>query len=106
MYAAVVFIFILSYDVFLAMRWPVNGVLPDGTIAAGPREFGVGIGTLVMAVNVILLACYTFGCHSLRHLIGGEVDCFFFGRGGAGPLPDRRGGPGAHPPPHLVPPWP
>src|SRR5882757_8839469 len=25
MYAAVVFIFILSYDVLLAMRWPVNG---------------------------------------------------------------------------------
>jgi hypothetical protein len=82
MYAAVVFIFILSYDVFLAMRWPVNGVLPDGTIAAGPREFGVGIGTLVMAANVILLSCYTFGCHSLRHLIGGNVDCFSCVRGG------------------------
>src|SRR5438477_1405962 len=36
----------------------------------------VGIGTLVMAVNVILLSCYTFGCHSVRHLIGGQVDCF------------------------------
>jgi hypothetical protein len=22
----------------------------------------------------VLLACYTFGCHSLRHLVGGRVD--------------------------------
>jgi len=71
MYAAVIFIFILGYDVWLALRWPVNGVLADGAMAAGPKEFGVGIGTLVMALNVILLASYTFGCHSIRHLIGG-----------------------------------
>jgi len=91
MSAAVVFIFILSYDVSLATRWPVNGVLPDGTMAAGPREFGVGIGTLVMAVNVILLACYTFGCHSLRHLIGGNVDCFSCARGGRARFETWRG---------------
>jgi hypothetical protein len=82
MYAAVIFIFILSYDVWLAVRWPVNGVLPDGTMAAGPREFGVGLGTLAMLINVILLASYTFGCHSLRHLIGGSVDCFSCARAG------------------------
>lgn len=82
MYAAVIFIFILAYDVFLALRWPVNGVLPDGTAAPGPREFGIGMGTLVMALNVLLLAGYTFGCHSLRHLIGGQVDCFSCARAG------------------------
>jgi hypothetical protein len=81
-YAAVIFIFILSYDVFLATRWPVNGVLADGRVAEGPRQFGIGVGTLVMAANVILLAGYTFGCHSLRHLIGGNVDCFSCARGG------------------------
>ena len=42
----------------------------------------MGIGTLLMAINVILLSCYTFGCHSLRHLIGGQVDCFSCARGG------------------------
>ena len=26
--------------------------------------------------NVTLLALYTFSCHSLRHLVGGNVDCF------------------------------
>ena len=91
MYAAVVFIFILSYDVLLAMRWPVNGVLANGTMAPGPREFGVGIGTLVMLINVILLACYTFGCHSLRHLIGGNVDCFSCVRGGRARFETWRG---------------
>ncbi len=91
MYAAVVFIFILSYDVFLATRWPVNGVLLGGAMAPGPREFGIGIGSLVMAVNVILLACYTFGCHSLRHLIGGNVDCFSCVRGGRARFETWRG---------------
>jgi hypothetical protein len=28
----------------------------------------------VLGVNVVLLAGYTFGCHSLRHLIGGGID--------------------------------
>jgi hypothetical protein len=82
MYAAVIFIFILSYDVFLATRWPVNGVMANGIAAEGPRQFGVGLGTLFMAINVFLLSCYTFGCHSLRHLIGGNVDCFSCVRGG------------------------
>jgi hypothetical protein len=82
MYAAVIFIFILAYDVFLATRWPVGGVLADGTMAPGARQFGIGLGTLVMAINVVLLASYTFGCHSLRHLIGGGVDCFSCARGG------------------------
>jgi hypothetical protein len=42
----------------------------------GSLEFGVGLGTLVMLVNVIFLTCFTFGCNSLRHLIGGRLDCF------------------------------
>ena len=64
-YAALVFIIILSYDVWLATRWPADG---------GGTEFGIGIGTLVMLVNVLLMAGYTFGCHSLRHLCGGRKD--------------------------------
>lgn len=38
--------------------------------------FGIGLGTLILIVNVIGLAGYTFGCHSLRHMVGGGLDCF------------------------------
>ncbi len=37
-------------------------------------EFGIGVGTLVLTLNVVFLGCYTFGCHSLRHLVGGVLD--------------------------------
>src|SRR6266550_5594589 len=36
-----------------------------------PNGFGIGIGSLVLVVNVLLLAGYVFGCHAFRHLIGG-----------------------------------
>jgi hypothetical protein len=65
MYIAVVFIVLLTLDVFQAM-WFVD--------AAGKGHFGIGLGTIVLAVNVYLLGSYTFGCHSLRHLIGGGKD--------------------------------
>jgi hypothetical protein len=38
--------------------------------------FGIGVGSLVMLVNIVLLTTYTFSCHSLRHLVGGKLDCF------------------------------
>src|SRR6266404_846789 len=39
-------------------------------------RFGVGVGSLVLTLNVSLLSLYTFSCHSLRHLAGGKLDCF------------------------------
>ena len=42
--------------------------------ATGATSFGIGVGTLVLAANVVLLGGYTLGCHSLRHLVGGGVD--------------------------------
>ena len=65
LYLALIFICILAYDAWLAL-W-----FDDG---AGGRTFGVGLGTLLLAVNVVLLGAYTFGCHSLRHLVGGRRD--------------------------------
>ncbi|MEZ5317689.1 MAG: hypothetical protein R2752_09840 [Vicinamibacterales bacterium] len=65
LYFAVIFIGILSYDAIVATRFPAPG---------GGTRFGIGVGTLVMVVNVILLGGYTFGCHSLRHLVGGIKD--------------------------------
>ena len=64
-YAAVLFLFVLTYDVWLALWFPAAG---------GGKEFGIGLGTVVLAVNVVLLSSYTLGCHSIRHLIGGRKD--------------------------------
>jgi hypothetical protein len=41
-----------------------------------PEGFGIGLGTLVMLVNILLLTTYAFSCHSLRHIVGGKLDCF------------------------------
>jgi hypothetical protein len=40
----------------------------------GREHFGIGVGTIVLTANVIFLASYTLGCHSLRHLVGGVYD--------------------------------
>jgi hypothetical protein len=66
LYAAIAFLFMLSYDVWLAM-WFENP-------ATGQAEFGIGVGTIVLLVNVILLSSYTLGCHSMRHIVGGRKD--------------------------------
>lgn len=63
MYFAVAFIFFLSWDVWKALWFEDS--------ATGTESFGIGIGTIVLALNVVLLGGYTLGCHSLRHLIGG-----------------------------------
>jgi hypothetical protein len=42
--------------------------------ATGRVSFGMGVGTLVLAVNAVLLSGYLFGCHSLRHVVGGCVN--------------------------------
>ena len=44
------------------------------TDADGVTRFGVGLGTIVMLANVVLLALYVFCCHSLRHVVGGRCD--------------------------------
>ncbi len=49
-------------DVFHATRF-------DGS-------FGIGLGTLVLLANTVALTLYSFSCHSARHLVGGNLDCF------------------------------
>jgi hypothetical protein len=61
LYVAVLFIGLLAWDAIKAF-WFADG-------------FGIGVGSLVLTANVILLAGYTFGCHSMRHLVGGQKDC-------------------------------
>jgi hypothetical protein len=74
MYLAVIFIIFLSYDAVRAYCWETHA---DGSaVAGGGHVFGMGLGSLVLTLNPICLASYTFGCHSLRHLVGGKKDCF------------------------------
>ncbi len=65
MYLALVFIALLAHDAWCAMWF---------TGADGVKHFGVGVGTIVLSLNVVFLSGYTLGCHSLRHLIGGFMD--------------------------------
>ncbi|MCY7379787.1 MAG: hypothetical protein LH467_10685 [Gemmatimonadaceae bacterium] len=65
LYFAVAFLFILASDAWKGFRF---------ADASGATRFGVGIGSLVLVMNVILLSGYTLGCHSLRHLVGGYLD--------------------------------
>jgi hypothetical protein len=44
--------------------------------ADGSLELGLGLGTIVLLANVVFLSMFTFGCNSLRHLVGGHRDCF------------------------------
>lgn len=66
LYIALVFLVILSYDAWKAM-WFADPL-------TGAAELGIGVGTLVLIANVVLLTGYTLGCHSLRHLVGGRLD--------------------------------
>jgi hypothetical protein len=61
LYFALLFIVLLSKDA-------VESFFRDG-------KFGVGVGSIVLTLNVVLIAAYTFGCHSFRHLVGGRKDC-------------------------------
>ncbi len=58
----------LSYLVwgFLVYDAVKSFIFPDG--------FGIGVGSIVLSVNVVLLGAYVFGCHAFRHLIGGTFD--------------------------------
>jgi len=64
MYLALLFLFVLAWDVWKALWFADNGV----------KHFGIGLGTIVLLANLILLSGYSFSCHSFRHLIGGRRD--------------------------------
>ncbi len=63
-YAAVVVALILSFDVVLAFR-------------NADKEWGhMGLGTLLMLINVVYIWLYTLSCHSCRHAVGGRLRHF------------------------------
>ena len=74
LYIALVFLIFLWYDAIIAFWWPTDRA---GNLFPDPHgQFGLGVGTLLMLVNILFLSGFTFGCNSLRHLVGGRLDCF------------------------------
>jgi hypothetical protein len=64
LYAALVFNVILFYEAVRAFR--------DET-----GEWGhMGLGTLILLVNAVLLFLYSVSCHSCRHIVGGRLNSF------------------------------
>ena len=61
-YIAVGFIVLLTYDAVIAFDFGGG--------------FGMSLGTLIQVLNVVLLALYTFSCHSCRHIVGGRLKHF------------------------------
>jgi len=68
LYFALIILVILWYDVIRSFLFAQP---PTGRL-----RFGIGGGTLALLFNTSLLSLYTFSCHSLRHLVGGKLDCF------------------------------
>ena len=62
LYAAFVPLFFLWIDAFASLRH-------DG-------QWRLGLGSVILFANVALLTGYSLSCHSLRHLVGGGLDCF------------------------------
>ena len=66
-YMAVLISVINTYDMVVAFQSDA----PDGT-----ARFGLGLGNLILLVNVIGLWLYTASCHSCRHVTGGRLKHF------------------------------
>lgn len=62
LYFALIFIGILYYDAFVALR-------KEG-------QWGIGVGTIVLFLNATFLGGFTFGCNSFRHLVGGGLNWY------------------------------
>jgi hypothetical protein len=62
-YAAIAVAGILTYDAVLAFHAPDGGI-------------GMGLGTLILIVNVVFIWAYTLSCHSCRSIVGGRLNHF------------------------------
>jgi hypothetical protein len=62
LYLAFVPLFFLWLDAFMSLRYE--------------NSWRIGLGGVILFVNVALLSGYSLSCHSLRHVVGGTLDCF------------------------------
>jgi hypothetical protein len=62
-YGAVLFGLINVYDGLMAFHAKGGG-------------FGLGLGTLIIWINIVMLWAYTLSCHACRHIVGGKLKHF------------------------------
>ncbi|GAB3765815.1 hypothetical protein [Microlunatus parietis] len=63
-YAAMVIACVLTFDLVLSFR-------------NAEHEWGhMGLGSVVLLINVVLIWLYTLSCHSCRHILGGRLRHF------------------------------
>jgi len=62
-YGAVLFGLINVYDAVLAFHGEDGGI-------------GMGLGTVIIWINVVMLWAYTLSCHACRHVLGGKLKHF------------------------------
>ncbi|SRR5581483_4679292 len=62
LYLSVVVLAFLWYDALVAFTYQGRPYL--------------GLGSVILLVNVVFLSLYVLSCHSLRHLLGGNLDCY------------------------------
>ncbi len=70
MYVAALFIPILWYGAFHSFY------NTHGEAEGLEQGFGIGVGSILLCLNAFLLMMYTLSCHSLRHFVGGGLNCF------------------------------
>ena len=63
------FLYLAFFPLFFLWADIVPALVHDGRLR-------LGLGGLIFVVNVTLLTGYSLSCHSLRHLVGGRLDCF------------------------------
>ena len=63
------FLYLAFIPLFFLWVDAVKAFVPE----SGPR---LGLGGVLFVVNVALLTGYSLSCHSLRHIVGGKLDCF------------------------------
>lgn len=71
LYLAFIPLFFLWLDVIQAF-----GNWSGGELFSGVAQPRIGFGGVLLLVNTTLLTGYSLSCHSLRHLVGGRIDCF------------------------------
>ena len=62
LYAGLVILPFFYYDVFHSLTYT--------------GSFALRLGSLILLANTLIVTTWTLSCHALRHLIGGNLDCY------------------------------